>query len=94
LRANPLFDPSFSEIVDLRAVEKLDLGGEDMLRLADTIDPFSPESKRGFVVQNPTQGHAAKIHKILRIAGNRMSVFHSVEEAAAWIGVKNLPRPK
>ena len=66
LRESPSFRPGFSEIADLRDVEKLDLKAEEFIRLADKVDPFSFESKRAFVLGNSVQAHAARMHKILR----------------------------
>jgi hypothetical protein len=85
LRGNALFDPSFAEIVDLRDVEQMDLGGAEMMKLADEIDPFSPESKRAFVVRNSTQSHAARMHQILRTSKENLRIFNSISEAEAWI---------
>lgn len=84
LRRSPSFRPGFSEIADLRDVEQLDLKAEDFIRLADKVDPFSFESKRAFVVGNPVQGHAARMHKILRTQRS-FEIFHSLEEAERWI---------
>ncbi len=88
LHADPSFDPEFSEIVDLRDVEELDLRGDQMVELADRIDPFSPNAKRAFVVQNSVQSHAARMHQILRISKENIGIFHSVEEAEHWIKLK------
>lgn len=85
LGMDPSFDPGFSEIVDLRNVEDLDLRGEQMVELADKIDPFSLDAKRAFVVRNSVQSHAARMHQILRIAKENLSIFHSVEDAERWI---------
>jgi hypothetical protein len=40
LRGSPSFRPGFSEIADLRDVEKLHLKAEDFIRLADKVHPF------------------------------------------------------
>ena len=85
LRANSLFDPDFSEIVDLSDVEELDLQAEEFIRLADEVDPFSLQAKRAFVVRNTIQHHAARMHKILRTQRN-FEIFRSVSEAERWIG--------
>ncbi len=85
VRSNPSFQPNYSEIVDLTEVEELDLQAADFLKLADKIDPFSPEAKRAFVVRNSVQSHAARMHKILRTQRN-IEIFNSVEEAERWIG--------
>ncbi|MGA7907147.1 MAG: hypothetical protein WCA16_07035, partial [Candidatus Sulfotelmatobacter sp.] len=50
LLVNPLFDPEFSEIVDLSDVEEIDLQADEFIRLADEVDPFSLQSRRAFVV--------------------------------------------
>jgi hypothetical protein len=84
LRAHPQFKPDFSEIADLSEVEEMDLQADEFIRLADEIDPFSPQARRAFVVRTAIQSHAARMHKILR-AQRAFSIFRSVEEAERWI---------
>jgi hypothetical protein len=84
LIASPDFRPDFSEIVDLTGVEDLNLTADDFLKLADQVDPFSPQAKRAFVVRSSVQGHAARMHKILRTQ-QTVEIFRSVEEAELWI---------
>jgi hypothetical protein len=84
LQSNAAFHPSFCEIVDLRQVEQLDLTADDFLRLADQVDPFSPDTKRAFVVQTSVQEHAARMHKVLRAPRN-IQIFRSIEEADRWL---------
>jgi hypothetical protein len=85
LRAHPEFDPSFSEILDLSAVEEIHLRGEEMMRLADRVDPFSFDSKRAFVVRDALHAHQARMYQILRNSGANIRAFHSVGEAERWI---------
>ena len=84
LLAHPSFLPDFSEIVDLTEVEELDLQANDMLRLADQVDPFSNESRRAFVVRTAVQHHAARMHKALRNKES-IAIFHGFEDAERWI---------
>jgi hypothetical protein len=84
LLAHPKFQPSFSEITDLREAEELDLGAYDFLRLADQIDPFLPDAKRAFVVRTSVQLHAARLHKMLR-SKRDIEIFESFEAAEEWI---------
>ncbi len=84
LQLNPQFRPSYSEIVDLTEVEELDLDADKFLKLADKVDPFSPDAKRAFVVRTSVQSHAASMHKILRTKRN-IEIFHTQEEADCWI---------
>ena len=92
LQADPLFRPEFSEIIDLREVEELDLNGDEMLKLAEKIDPFAINAKRAFVVRNSTQTHAARIHQILRLSKENFAIVRSIEEAERWIRFR-APKP-
>lgn len=84
LRSNPKFDPTFSEIIDLREVEEMDFRAEDFYKLADEIDPFSRQAKRAFVVSTAIQHHAARMHRILRTQRN-IEIFSSFEAAERWL---------
>jgi hypothetical protein len=86
LRSDAQFDPSFSEIVDLRAVTDVALSTSDLMALADRIDPFSPRANRAFVAQGLAQINAAQLHHILRPEAGNVRVFFSIEEAETWIG--------
>lgn len=85
LRTHPLFEPSFSEIADLREAVDIDLQADEFLKLADEVDPFCQEAKRAFVAKTPVQNHAARMHKILRSQRN-IEIFRTFEEAERWIG--------
>ena len=84
LRDHPSFNPSFSEIADISDVKELPLEAPDFLRLADSVDPFSIESKRAFVAKTNVQKHAARMHKILRSQRN-FEIFQTLEQAKHWI---------
>lgn len=86
LVAHPHFDPSFSEITDLRAVEHFDLQANDFLTLADQIDPFLLTAKRAFVVQTSAQNQVARMHKFLR-PHRTIEIFESVAQAEGWLGL-------
>ncbi len=85
LCAHPLFEPSFSEIVDLCQVEELEMGAEEAMSLADEVDPFSPGSRRAFVAQNPALVNAARMHALLRGVNQNFRICASLEEAEQWI---------
>ena len=86
LVAHPDFDPSFSEITDLRAVQHFDLQANDFLTLADQIDPFSLTARRVFVVRTSAQNQAARMHKFLR-PHRTIEIFESVAQAEDWLGL-------
>jgi len=77
LQIDPSFRSTYSEIVDLRQVEELDLQADELLALADKID-------RVFVVRTSVQNQAARMHKVLRTQRN-IEIFRSLEEAERWI---------
>jgi hypothetical protein len=87
LLAHQDFQPTFSEIADLREVSELNLQANEFLKLADKIDPFWPEAKRAFVVETAVQNHAARMHKILR-SDRKIEIFQSLEEAEKWIAAE------
>jgi hypothetical protein len=86
LVAHPDFDPSFSEITDLRGVQHFDLQANDFLTLADQIDPFTLTAKRAFVVKTSLQNQAARMHKFLR-PHRTIEIFESVAQAEEWLGL-------
>jgi hypothetical protein len=85
LVAQPSFQPTFSEIVDIREAQDVDLQADDFLKLADQVDPFSPKAKRAFVARTTIQNHAARMHKILRSQRN-IEIFQTLEDAERWMG--------
>ncbi|HTS34392.1 MAG TPA: hypothetical protein VMH04_01905 [Candidatus Solibacter sp.] len=84
LRNNPIFSPNFSEIVDITEVEEIELAPDEMIRIADQVDPFAAEARRAFIVRTSVQNQNARMHKALRISKN-LEVFRSQKEALAWI---------
>jgi hypothetical protein len=84
LKADRDFDRNFSEIVDLREVEDLELKAADFIKIVDEIDCFDAAAWRAFVVHNSVQDHAARMHGILRPKGIT-KIFSSTEEARVWV---------
>jgi len=48
LGKNRSFEPGWTDIVDLRGVEEIEINAEETIALADQIDPFSLGSRRAF----------------------------------------------
>jgi hypothetical protein len=85
LRSDPQFEPDFAEVVDLREVVAVDLDSQDLVQLADQVDPFASESRRAFVIRNEAQARTVGLHRMLRLAGIRVRIFTSMDEARSWI---------
>jgi hypothetical protein len=49
LKANPAFDPDFSELVDLLQVMSSEVDFQAAMMLAHEVDPFSQKARRAFV---------------------------------------------
>ncbi len=84
------FDPSFAQLADFTAVTGIDFTPGDV-RLLSWVTPFSPESRRAIVVENPLAFGFARIYQTLRsLRGDRhVRVFRDRKEALAWIFLKD-----
>jgi hypothetical protein len=85
LRKNRAFETGWSEIVDLRAVEEMDISAEETIALADQLDPFSLSSRRAFIVRNELQRHRARMQQILRSPCKTIGIFETMAEAETWV---------
>jgi hypothetical protein len=85
LVADRQFDPRYVELVDLRSVERVTISAEELIRLADQVDPFEVNSKRAFVAQSQDQIRAARLHQLLRPGNKNMRIFTSLADAKRWL---------
>lgn len=85
LRADPRFEPGFSELIDLTEVEEFQIDAEEAMALADRIDPFSIRARRAFVVRTEAQFHIARMHQLLRGTERNIGIFAFEEEARLWV---------
>lgn len=85
LRADAQFEPGLAELVDLRDVKAVNLSSQDLVKLADQVDPFALQSRRAFVVRNEAQARTVGLHRMLRLGGIKVRTFTSMEEARNWI---------
>jgi len=85
LRRDPSFASSYNEIVDLTALEEIQVCWEELMRVADMVDPFSFASKRAFIVQNAFQEHEARMYQVLRSGRSKIRLCSSMDEAQRWI---------
>ena len=84
LRSDSLFDPSFSEIIDISEVEDFQLNAEQTMAWVDKVSPFSIGARRAFVAQTETQTHRARMYQVLR-SDKDTRVFSSVGDAKKWL---------
>jgi hypothetical protein len=90
LRKNPDFDPSFSQLVDLSHVTKIEFSREDVEPFAqDTI--FSPDSRRAALAAGDHAYGLARMFEMLREFKGEEGVraFRNLDEALDWVLSKN-----
>jgi hypothetical protein len=91
LKQDPRFAPNLSEIIDLRAVEDIEIAPAQAIALADVVDPFSLSARRAFVIGNDLQANAARMHQMLRSPARNIAIFDSLARAEEW--VRSAPPP-
>ncbi|MGA8270739.1 MAG: hypothetical protein WB919_04210 [Candidatus Sulfotelmatobacter sp.] len=85
LRADPAFDPGFSELIDLSAVSEIQMSYAVLKSLME-IDPFSTTSKRALVNPSPKSiSGAALLYRIMQSDEVCVQVFASTAEALRWL---------
>jgi hypothetical protein len=91
LRKHLDFDPSFSQLVDLSHVTRMEFTGEDVRRFARATI-FSPNSRRAFLVPDDLTFGLARMFGILRdTAGEKgICVFRNLDDALEWVLGKNI----
>jgi hypothetical protein len=86
LAKDPLFHPSFSQIIDFRDVTTVGLTSEQVGALAE-VRIFSPQSKRAFVAAGPLKFGMARMYEALRVTrgDQNIRVFIDYDEALEWL---------
>ena len=86
LRRDPDFDPSFSQLLDVSFVTRMEITSEHVRLLAQSSS-FSPNSRRAVLVSNDTAYGLARMFEMLReSAGDTgIEVFRSLDEALDWV---------
>ncbi len=87
LAAEPAFQSSFSQMCDLRSVDRIDMSTAAIRALAKTA-VFDPGARRAFLA--PVDAHyglARMLQAFSELEGSEIGVFRTVAEAAAWLNV-------
>jgi len=90
LRKHPDFDPSFSQLIDLSDVTKIELNREDILTLAQ--DPIlSDNSRRAILATGDLTFGLVRMFEMFRESKGKetIRVFRNRDEARAWVLGKN-----
>jgi hypothetical protein len=86
LLADPDFDPSFDQLLDMTAATKFEISADEARTLARRR-MLSPESRRAFVATAP---HIFGLGRMMEIYREGMEyaevrVFYSMDEALEWL---------
>jgi hypothetical protein len=89
LSKDPLFRPSFSQIIDFTDITTVGITSNEVVTLAE-IRVFSPDSKRAFVAPGPLKFGLARMYEALRVTrGDRnIRVFTAYDEALEWLDLE------
>jgi hypothetical protein len=79
------FKRQFSEIVDLTAVDRINITPAEAIALADAVDPFDVNSRRAFVTCKESQTNAARMHQILRTPSGTLPSSIPSTKRKQWI---------
>ena len=86
LGKDPDFDASFAQLLDVTQVTKLEIGSEDVRRIAES-DSFSPNPRLAIVATSSLVFGMARMFQIFReMKGEEKTrVFRDRDEALAWV---------
>ena len=87
---DPTYDPDLDDLVDLRHVERLDVTGDAIRRLADMFSDTDPDatalSRRAIVAPRDELFGLARMYQSLRSdAPEEVRVFRDYGDAIAWL---------
>jgi len=87
LASHPDFDPSYSQLYDFRGVEKIELAGADVDRIASST-PFGAGARRAFLVASDVAYGLARMYEALTERFEQeLRVFRDLAEACLWLGI-------
>jgi hypothetical protein len=92
LSRDPDFDPTFSQLIDLSQVSKIEMTADDVRQLAKD-DTFSPHARRAILVASDKAFALAQMFATLRKAqgDTNIGVFRDLELALGWILGRGAP---
>ena len=88
VKADPRFSPDFNQLVDCRAISKMDLSGMQIRDIASRT-VFDVRSRRAFVVSSEVHFTMTCVFGTFRQinAGQEVGVFREWHEACSWLGL-------
>lgn len=94
LLADPDFDPSFDQLVDLTAVTRFEVSADQARDIAQRL-LFSPHSKRAIVATAPAvygMGRVIEVRHGFASEHSQARSFYEMAAALEWLGLDRLPQ--
>jgi hypothetical protein len=88
LKANPAFEPDFSELVDLTQVMSSEVDFQAAMMLARDVDPFSRKARRAFAAPRAATFGTVRMYQMARGDDGSIAVFRTMDEAKHWLGIE------
>lgn len=86
LKADPAFESTFSELVDLTQVMSSEVDFRAAMMLAEDKDPFSHEARRAFVAPRAATIGTVRMYQMAR-GDDSIAIFRTMDEAKLWLGI-------
>jgi hypothetical protein len=87
LMNDPSFDPTFSQLADMREMKQVEVDQSTVRELA-VMRIFAPESKRALVVASDLQYGIGRMTTSYAESGDQqIAIFRTVAEAERWLGI-------
>jgi hypothetical protein len=89
LRADPDFDPTFSQLADLQDVTKFAVDAKT-LRSEALLRTFHPSARRALVASSDIAFGLSRMYgSYAELAAQNLQVFRAKDEAEEWLGLRD-----
>ncbi|MEW5916950.1 MAG: hypothetical protein AB1762_11115 [Gemmatimonadota bacterium] len=87
LRRDARFQPTFSQLVDLRGVESFHLTIDGVRELA-TLNPFAPTARRAVLVSTDCGFGMVRMYQSCLANAENLLICRTAREAFSWLGIE------
>jgi hypothetical protein len=87
LRADPAFDPSYRQLIDMTGMTEIQVGAKTITEAAHD-QYFAPGAKRAFVASSDAAFGLARMFAMrAEASGQAIEVFRDLRKAEEWLGL-------
>jgi len=86
LKNHPQFNPTFDRLIDLSAIEKMEISSEVVRQLAVSSETtFDDSSRRAIVASSDFMYGISRMYQTITNRLKQTRVFRTIEEARQWL---------